>query len=291
MILFWVPITSSLKQMILRALTRVSRRSIWSTKQLEAKTHYESLSLQPSATPQAIKSAFYTASKACHPDTVHDPSLKPSALAKFLSVKEAYETLSNPSKRVAYDVRIGLAPQSYTNGTSDFSAWTSSTGVPPTWTMYNEATAQESGWKNPFAFRRDAPHAPYDQEAYSPVDFVDTKTLFVISLTGSLACFAGFWGLVAYYTYAVEDSPSAMKEAENYHRARAIILEYTPVDIKGENYRQRHKDFGYYEGAPPPGGSRNGMYARKVSTPPASPPPASSPPSEAQGSETTQPAP
>lgn len=269
-------------------MTRIiSRKWIWSSSSSETrKTHYEILSLQPSASAQAIKTAFYTASKATHPDRVLDPSLKPAALQQFLSVKEAYETLSNPSKRVAYDVKIGLAPSAYyTTGTSDFSnSWTSTTGVPPGWTEYNESVQTAAGWKNPFAFRRDVHShqaAPFD-ESLSPIDYMDTKTLILISLSGTLACLAGFWGLVTYYTYAVEDSPSAMKEAENYHRARAIILEYTPVDVKEENYRQRHKDFGY--GAPPPGGSKSGVYARKVSDR-VSPAPSSG----SQGSETHPP--
>ncbi|OTA54036.1 DnaJ-domain-containing protein, partial [Hypoxylon sp. EC38] len=62
--------------------------------------HYETLKLQPGATPAEIKKSFYALSKTHHPD--HNPS-NPHASRRFMRISEAYSVLSIPAKRAAYD--------------------------------------------------------------------------------------------------------------------------------------------------------------------------------------------
>ncbi|KAI1658133.1 DnaJ-domain-containing protein [Daldinia decipiens] len=65
-----------------------------------SRNHYETLKLQPGATPADIKKSFYSLSKSHHPD--HNPS-NPHASRRFMRISEAYSILSIPAKRAAYD--------------------------------------------------------------------------------------------------------------------------------------------------------------------------------------------
>ncbi len=72
----------------------------------KSKDFYKVLHIAHSATPSEIKKAYRAAAKKCHPDvsTRND--------RKFKQVQEAYETLSDPQKRKAYDKEdsSGLVP-------------------------------------------------------------------------------------------------------------------------------------------------------------------------------------
>src|SRR5215212_5433852 len=61
--------------------------------------YYTCLGLDPFATADQIRAAYHRGAKQCHPDL--DPS--PWAQARFQAINEAYQTLSNPSRRAAYD--------------------------------------------------------------------------------------------------------------------------------------------------------------------------------------------
>ena len=67
--------------------------------------YYESLGVARGADDAALKSAFRKAAMKYHPDRNPDD---PSAEQKFKEVNEAYEVLSDPQKRAAYD-RYGHA--------------------------------------------------------------------------------------------------------------------------------------------------------------------------------------
>lgn len=61
--------------------------------------HYAALGVAPSATLAEIKKAFRQQAALYHPD--RNPS--PDAPARFRAVQQAYDVLSDPDKRQAYD--------------------------------------------------------------------------------------------------------------------------------------------------------------------------------------------
>lgn len=81
-----------------------SRHFIHTTSSCWFKNYYEILSVPRNATPQQIKTAYYVKAKAHHPDANKN---SPTAL-KFQEVSEAYEILSDESKRRAYDKSISI---------------------------------------------------------------------------------------------------------------------------------------------------------------------------------------
>jgi molecular chaperone DnaJ len=70
-------------------------------------THYQTLKVTPSATPEEIKQSYRQLAKALHPDRNADSSHEAIA---HLNV--AYETLSDPLSRRAYDQQLQYAPTS-----------------------------------------------------------------------------------------------------------------------------------------------------------------------------------
>src|SRR5215469_1180754 len=76
--------------------------------------YYEVLGVQRNAGEEEIKKAFRRLAKQYHPDT----NKEQGAEAQFIEINEAYEVLSDPQKRSAYD-RYGHAGNG-ANGFSDF---------------------------------------------------------------------------------------------------------------------------------------------------------------------------
>ena len=66
---------------------------------------YVALGVEPSASEAELKRGYYRKSLRLHPDKNPDD---PDAAARFMEVSHAYQTLSNPQRRAAYD-RDGLA--------------------------------------------------------------------------------------------------------------------------------------------------------------------------------------
>jgi len=66
---------------------------------LQTKDYYRILELPPFATLKEIKSAYRRLAHQFHPDKNHND---PYAVAQFEIIKEAYEVLSNPSKKEYY---------------------------------------------------------------------------------------------------------------------------------------------------------------------------------------------
>ncbi|MFD1485701.1 molecular chaperone DnaJ [Lacticaseibacillus baoqingensis] len=79
----------------------------------EQKDYYDILGVSRDADDATIKKAFRQLSKKYHPDLNHEPG----AEAKFKEVNEAYQVLSDPQKRAAYD-QYGSAdgPQGFGGG-------------------------------------------------------------------------------------------------------------------------------------------------------------------------------
>ena len=70
-------------------------------------TYYTLLGLHPAASVIEIRRAYRQLSKRYHPDTTDLP--ENIATVKFQKLNEAYGTLSNPQKRLTYDLTIGYS--------------------------------------------------------------------------------------------------------------------------------------------------------------------------------------
>ncbi|XP_049848916.1 uncharacterized protein LOC126316930 [Schistocerca gregaria] len=93
------------------------RRQYSATKFGHNENYYAILGVLQNASDQEIKSAFLRRAKEFHPDVnKHDPDAK----NKFIKIKEAYEILSNTSKRTNYDsmLRCRSSPASSREFTS-----------------------------------------------------------------------------------------------------------------------------------------------------------------------------
>lgn len=66
---------------------------------MHLKDYYSILEIEPSATQPEIKKSFRKLAQQYHPDKKQND---PYAAAKFAEVKEAYEVLTNPSKKEYY---------------------------------------------------------------------------------------------------------------------------------------------------------------------------------------------
>lgn len=70
-------------------------------------SYYALLGLHPSASAIEIRRAYRELSKRYHPDTTE--LLPAIATTKFQQLNEAYATLSNPERRLTYDLKIGYS--------------------------------------------------------------------------------------------------------------------------------------------------------------------------------------
>jgi hypothetical protein len=70
-------------------------------------TYYSLLGVHPAASVIEIRHAYRELSKRYHPDTTDLPTAL--ATVKFQELNEAYATLSNPQKRLTYDLSIGYS--------------------------------------------------------------------------------------------------------------------------------------------------------------------------------------
>ncbi len=70
-------------------------------------TYYSLLGLHPAASVIEIRRAYRELSKHYHPDTTDLPNKL--ATVKFQQLNEAYAILSNPQKRLTYDLKIGYS--------------------------------------------------------------------------------------------------------------------------------------------------------------------------------------
>jgi hypothetical protein len=69
--------------------------------------YYTLLGLHPSASAIEIRCAYRELSKRYHPDTTDLPPT--IAIVKFQQLNEAYAALSNPERRLTYDLKIGYS--------------------------------------------------------------------------------------------------------------------------------------------------------------------------------------
>ncbi|MFP5341967.1 MAG: J domain-containing protein [Candidatus Limnocylindria bacterium] len=81
--------------------------------------HYATLELDPAATPREIRAAYRRLARATHPDgNAGDPALE----RRFKKIARAYEVLSDPKRRKAYDERstVGRFAAPGTGGPATF---------------------------------------------------------------------------------------------------------------------------------------------------------------------------
>ena len=89
------------------------------------KNYYSILSIDPSATPKEVKSAYRQMALKYHPD--HNPGdLK--ALRKFNLIRKAYETLGNPKSREIYDKNFKFSQKTFKSPVWESSASDFKTG-------------------------------------------------------------------------------------------------------------------------------------------------------------------
>lgn len=78
----------------------VEQRSISTSSTLSQKDYYKILGVAKNSSAKEIKKAYYQLAKKYHPDTNKDD---PNASKKFQEVSEAYEILSDDTKRKEFD--------------------------------------------------------------------------------------------------------------------------------------------------------------------------------------------
>jgi curved DNA-binding protein CbpA len=70
-------------------------------------TYYDLLGVHPSASAIEIRRTYRELSKIYHPDTT--TLTTEIATVKFQALNEAYAAISNPERRLAYDIEIGYS--------------------------------------------------------------------------------------------------------------------------------------------------------------------------------------
>ncbi|MDX6529368.1 MAG: hypothetical protein QOH41_1658 [Blastocatellia bacterium] len=77
-----------------------------------AKDHYDVLDVSPLTTIEEVKNAYHALARRFHPDRFHqrDTQLRAKVEAAFARIAQAYETLSDPALRAAYDSQGSAKP-------------------------------------------------------------------------------------------------------------------------------------------------------------------------------------
>lgn len=161
-------------------LSGVPRRTLWTSppcRQLSAagKNHYTTLGIDRSADVSAIKGAYYKLAKAYHPDV----NKSPGASDRFLAVQTAYATLSDESKRRAYD-RDHMASSNHSSSSTSSSPY----GFRASGFSSPRGPSRPAGYYDPFASFGNADYRStytYEdlkraaQTGSSPSSFYDTE--------------------------------------------------------------------------------------------------------------------
>ncbi|XP_048215351.1 LOW QUALITY PROTEIN: dnaJ homolog subfamily C member 4 [Perognathus longimembris pacificus] len=107
--------------------------------------YYELLGVDPGASAEEVKRAFFTKSKELHPD--RDPG-NPTLHSRFVELNEAYHVLSHEQSRLSYDRQLRSAGSSASPGTTAHPKppqHTHSSWAPPNaqyWAQFHHARPQ-----------------------------------------------------------------------------------------------------------------------------------------------------
>uniref|UniRef100_A0A6N2KYZ0 J domain-containing protein n=1 Tax=Salix viminalis TaxID=40686 RepID=A0A6N2KYZ0_SALVM len=74
---------------------------------------YEILRVNPTASQMEIKNAYRSLAKEYHPDAMLDRDDEQSEGVDFIEIHNAYETLSDPEARAAYDMSLSAAARNF----------------------------------------------------------------------------------------------------------------------------------------------------------------------------------
>mmetsp|Transcript_72800 Transcript_72800/g.168742 ORF Transcript_72800/g.168742 Transcript_72800/m.168742 type:complete len:374 (-) Transcript_72800:163-1284(-) len=102
-------------------------------KEMAPKDLYELLRIPSSATPLTIKQAYYKMQKICHPDVAG-----PEGEEMCVLLNDAYDVLSNPQTRAAYDMEIGKTEDKVQEVSADLS---------PTWAWRPKEHGKRPSWR------------------------------------------------------------------------------------------------------------------------------------------------
>ena len=70
--------------------------------------HWSALGLEKGADAATIKKTYRKLVLTCHPDKVTDPALKAQKQDEFHKIQQAYETLSDDTRKATYEAELKL---------------------------------------------------------------------------------------------------------------------------------------------------------------------------------------
>lgn len=109
---------------------------------------YKILGVSESATQKEIKSAYYALSKQHHPDVSADPK----SHSKITEINEAYETLGDEAKRLAYDQANMVGYNQYSNNSTSYPNYSYWTQYASTEKYYNRNHYQQQYYADEYEF-------------------------------------------------------------------------------------------------------------------------------------------
>ncbi|KAJ3327307.1 DnaJ sub C member 9, partial [Blyttiomyces sp. JEL0837] len=216
----------------------------------------KTLDVPQDATPKTIKDRYISISLECHPDRISSSNLsekeKQQRAARFLAVKLAYDVLKNAEARRDYDamldLREGRTPN-YTSArpSSDFSAWSTASGVPSGWEAYKDEVLREKQRYWPFR-RSDSDDDSVDSSwwaASAGMEFEsaastkkETKAVLFTLLGVWTVTISLIGGSLLYYYIKIDSDPALMVERNAKHRENSDRWLYPSWMISGATSSQ-----------------------------------------------------